>query len=620
MAGILAALVLLSALAPEPAAPHPIDWYGCEYTLGLKSPNDHLLDVTVAAPTDGVSPVDFRMPAWSPGRYVIFDFARVVQDVSAADERGRPLPWRKLDKQTWRVEAGGSVRVTLRYRVYAADLSGTFSDFDATHANVNGPSVFMYVVGRERRPADLKIEAPPDWIVVSAASLQRNRTRFTFPSYDALVDTPLEVAPSVDLREFEVQGRTFRVLIHQLGDRAAVEQFVADVERIVRAENAVMGLPDDLAHYTFFVHFDVTALPDGMEHSSSCQIVAAHELDEADFYLNLLETVAHEYFHTWNVERLRPVEFDHLDYSREVYTTSLWFAEGVTNYYALMSMVRAGLIDEHRFLTELGRRVTLLSASAGRAKTSLEQASFDTWLHTARRSAQSANLGAFTVDYYAKGELVAMLLDLEIRRLSVGARSLDDLLRRLYRTHCTGEIAPSPCRGYSREDIREAVAGTGGEPLLEFLRCYVEGTEELDFTRQLAWVGLELEQTVEGRGQKLGVRIGDRRGEIVVTGVDDDGAGGRAGLFKDDVVLSIDGTPVTEGTAKAYFSGRLDAARHVIGVRRGAQRREVVIAAARLPVTYTVRTRADAAAEEVGRRLEWLGIKHGAAGSQARQR
>ncbi len=466
------------------------------YRLRIADPASHLFDVTISAATLGHDRIDFQMPAWSPGRYVIFDFARNVQEVSAVSSDGLPLATSKIDKQTWRVETAGAAGLEFRYRVFADDLSGTFSQLDERHALVNGPSVYMYVVDRKPDPVVLTIEAPKGWRAMNGAAESPGQTLFEWPNYDQFIDTPTEISPSYELRSFRVGAAEYRVLTHQIGkDREKPDRFVADVEKIVRAEVAFMGQPD-LERYTLLFHFDPSAdLNDGMEHLYSTVIVRTASLDEEKRYDGLLVVTAHEIFHIWNVKRLRPLELGPWDYTKENYTTSLWIGEGLTNYYGDLSLLRAGIWNERRFLDALGGQITVLQAAPGRRLMSLEQASFDTWLYMAAASRQRSNGGDISFSYYMKGQVVGALLDLEIRHRTGNTRSLDDVMRLLYRRFYVDAPAETyylKGRGYKGADFLAAVNEVSGSNFSGFFSSYVSGTSELDYGTILGYAGLRL--------------------------------------------------------------------------------------------------------------------------------
>ena len=496
------------------------------------------------------------LPAWSPGRYAIYDFAKNVQEFSASGADGRPLPWSEPDKQTWRVDArdsGGTVSV--RYRVFANDLNGSFSEYDSTHANLNGASIFMYVAGHKQDGVALDIEPPSrDWKIIGGFSLSTGDRSFAAPNYDRLIDTPMEISPETTVTEFQEAGKTFRIAVHSYsespGGRGELEE---GVRKIVRSELAMMPAPD-FDHYTFLFHFapDIPA-GDGMEHLNSTQIIMSRALDSPGAR-EALETAAHEFFHVWNVKRLRPLALGPFDYSREDYTPSLWFAEGVTSYYAYAHLLRAGLWTREEFLQHLANEIAQLEIEPGRLMMSAESSSFHAWFYDRSPQMQETNFANTTVSYYNKGALLAMLLDLELRSRTGGAKSLDDILRVMYQKFYEAPPATyyGPGRGYEEKDILDALKAVSGNDFTDFFGKYVQGTAPLPYAETLAKAGLAQRVTtpsdappslgIFSRAEDLGVKI---------TAINPGGAADRAGLSRDDLLVAVDGaslanTPLTD--------------------------------------------------------------------------
>ncbi|HEV2764996.1 MAG TPA: hypothetical protein VGV38_18580, partial [Pyrinomonadaceae bacterium] len=292
-----------AALGQTAAAVEP---FRIAYTMSLRRPETHLFEVEIDVETPrGVDSVEFQMPRWSPGRYAVFDFAKNVQEFSASgdcapDARCGTTGFdvERVDTQTWRVRTHGGRRLSARYKVYGDDLSGTFSQFDARHANWNGASVFMYVVGHKPDPVSLRVDAPPGWRVVNGRTTREGQNEFEFPNYDVLIDTPTEVAPDWTADEFRVEGKLYRVVVHSLGEEGGKRQrLVRDIERVVRAQTAMWG-PPEFDSYTFLIHFDPDApRGDGMEHLNSTQLVETRALADAGALENVLGGASHEFFH-----------------------------------------------------------------------------------------------------------------------------------------------------------------------------------------------------------------------------------------------------------------------------------------------------------------------------------
>jgi predicted metalloprotease with PDZ domain len=502
---VLLALAAAHARAQDTSAPA----YRISYTLSMPEPASHLFEVSidVTGPA-GAEYVDFQMPRWSPGRYAVFDFAKNVQEARVSPycqpqtkcERGS-FPAERLDTQTWRAVAQGADGLTFSYKVFADDLSGTFSQLDARHANFNGHSVFAYVVGHKHDPVTLKINAPAGWKVINGQSKGTEQSEFRFASYDLLADTPTEVAPDFNVETFEVAGKTYRVVVHSFGGEGGKRgELAKQVERVVRAEVALMPEPD-YEQYTFLFHFDPTARRgDGMEHLNSTQIVETSALGDGNTLGEAVGTAAHEFFHVWNVKRLRPAGLGPWDFTRPVVTRGLWIAEGFTNYYGKLSQRRAGLWDDEHLLRAYAGAIGGIENQPGVKLTSAVEASLLAPFIDRASHDQKTNLSNTVVSYYPKGETVAIALDLLIRGRSKGRASLDDVMRRAY----TKFYLESPNdsyylkgRAYTVEEFERLASETTGLDLSDFFRRYVHDAQPLPYEEALAHVGLRLTRTPE---------------------------------------------------------------------------------------------------------------------------
>jgi predicted metalloprotease with PDZ domain len=511
---IFAALAAPRARAQDTNAPA----YKVAYRISMPHPASHLFEVQVdVTGTARAEYIDFQMPRWSPGRYAVFDFAKNVQEfqitqmgpTSGFVPRGgekcekfeRPLE--RLDTQTWRVYPCRSLSVTVSYKVFGDDLSGTFSQLDQRHANFNGGSVFVYVVGHKQDAATLKVEAPTGWKVINGRSTRPEQTEFQFPNYDELIDTPTEVAPDFNVQTFEVGGKTYRVVVHSFGDEGGRrDELVKQVEKVVRAEVDMMGAPE-FEQYTFIFHFDPTAgRGDGMEHLNSTQIVSTRALAERGVLEGALGGAAHEFFHVWNVKRLRPVGLGPWDFTRPLVTQGLWIAEGFTNYYGKLSQRRAGLWDDERLLNSYAAEIGGIENAPGSKLTSAVESSILAPFLDRASNDQRTNIQNTLVSYYPKGETLALPLDLLIRGRSKGRASLDEVMRRAYEEFYLKSPNDSyylKGRGYTLDEFQRLASRVAGFDLSDFFRRHVYGVEPPPYDEALSYVGLRLTRTQEQR-------------------------------------------------------------------------------------------------------------------------
>lgn len=467
------------------------------YHFSVDSPATHLGTVTLQVGGALGDSTLIQLPAWYPGRYAIYDFAVNVQEVEARCGP-QPVASPKRDKQTWVVRCARGGPLVFRYRVWWNDLNGSQSVIDSLHINLNPGNTFVYVVGHKQDPVQVTYAGPPGWRVMNGAVANPGSGPVTlaFPNYDVFIDHPTEISARFTVDTFTVGKVQYRVVVHAEGpDGGMRPRLVSDIERIVRAEVGLWGDPP-IERYTFLIHY----VPgnrlggDGMEHLTSTQIIRSFPLADEARYLGVLESVGHEFFHTWNMKRLRAKELGPWDYGRENYTTSLWFGEGFTNYYGVRSLYRAGVWDSARYAHRVAQAVGWQEESPGRLLMSAEQSSFNAWLFDAVPLRQQTNLNNTTISYYTKGELIAWLADLEIRARTGGAKTLDDLMRLLWQRFWNGATTTYYLQGHGYEDrdILAALNDVSRSDFSEFFRRYVAGVDELPYDATLARVGLRL--------------------------------------------------------------------------------------------------------------------------------
>jgi predicted metalloprotease with PDZ domain len=508
------------------------------YTISLERRQEHLVDVQMTVRGVQGAHLDLVMPVWIPGSYKVRDFARNVQEFDA-----RGLRWRKLDKNTWRVETGGRSTIEVTYAVYAHELTVRNSHVDLDHAYLNGPSIFMYVDGRRAEPHEVRIKSR--WEV--ATGLPRNGAA---NSYDQLVDCPIEVG-TFKRKTFEVLERRHEFVVHGPGNYD-LRQITVDAAKIIKQAARVFGeLPYD--RYVFLLHTSPpSAGTGGLEHSNSCSLqYPPLEFRPPERYERFLNLVSHEFFHLWNVKRIIPANLWPFRYDSESYTELLWVMEGVTSYYSPVLMVRAGLQAPKTFFKGLARKIQTYREKPGRLVQSLAESSFNTWIHLYQPSEQSVNA---QISYYEKGELVGLLLDLELRKRG---SSLDLVMRRLYR-----EFAAKG-RGIAESDMQAVVEDMGGASFRAFFRDYVHGVKELPFESILRGAGLELtrapvkeEGRTNGARPYLGINLQKLPEKVVVSSVLSGTPAAKAGLSAFDEIVAIDDMKVSPDVWDRQLSER----------------------------------------------------------------
>jgi predicted metalloprotease with PDZ domain len=504
------------------------------YRISFPDPQTHHLQVALELDRPGQA--ELFLPVWTPGSYLVREYARHLEGLQAADEAGRAVAVERLDKHRFRLHAGGAERLTLRYRVYANELTVRTSHVDGTHAFLSPAGVFLGVRGREAQPHQVVVEAPPGWRVATA--LDGGPFEFTARDYDELVDSPLEIGPH-EVARFEAMGREHEVAVWGRGN-LDLGRLAADVKQIVEAQGAFWGgLP--YRRYVFILHLAGKGRG-GLEHAASAVLLVPRlSFSEDDGYRDVLGLVSHELFHAWNVKRLRPAALTPYDYAREQYTRLLWWFEGATSYYEQLLLVRAGLLPPARHLEALGKRYTAVARTPGAAKLSLEDGSQLAWIKLYRPDENTANSA---VSYYLKGELVAFSLDLALRR---AGSSLDEVLRRLWERHRQGGVPEDGVEAVVAELLGEVAART-------FFGRFVRGTDPLE--PDLALVGLALRRrptrNADDKGGKPGkVEEGAVAGwlgaelangpRLTVTSVREGSPAWLAGLTADDELVAEGG-------------------------------------------------------------------------------
>lgn len=463
------------------------------YRIAMPEPATHLYEIELDV--DGVSgsTLALQLPVWSPGRYAKMDFARNIQDFRATDAAGAPLRWTKSDGARWVVTTGGGP-ARIRYRSYDNALSGTYSVLDTAHANWNGASLFMYVEGRKQHPVTLQITPPTDWTIINGDTRTAGQRDYRFENYDRLVDTPTEIASGLMIDSFYVDSRKYRTVIHHNGPAPAGvrERFVRDVEKIVRYENTVFSAPP-LEQYTFLFNIGYAG-GDGMEHLYSTQVIDRRVFSDTFTVLPGLGTAAHEYFHVWNVKRVRPVALGPFDYTREQYQPSLWVAEGWTQYYGLAALHRAGVTDRAEFYRTMAQTIRSNLTAPGRKEVSPRMASFNAPFWDGAPQGQPANGAKTFFSYYTSGAGRALYLDLWIRARSGNRRSLDDVFASLKRRTWDAPNATYYLqgRGYTELDVERATSEVAGEDLHPWFDRHVGGTDDPEYDSLLALAGLRL--------------------------------------------------------------------------------------------------------------------------------
>jgi predicted metalloprotease with PDZ domain len=586
------------------------------YHLSFPEAQHHRMQVDVTFPELPAGTLDVMMSRTSPGRYAIHEFARHVYDVQIDDGEGVALRVERPDPSQWRVPSHrGTVRV--RYKVFGDLLNGTHLAIDTTHAHLNIPASLMWARGLEGRPVRVTFDAPPQWKIATQLHPTADPRTFTAANLHYLVDSPTELS-AFTLRTFTVD-REFRVALHHDGSDADADRFAASLQRIVRETRGVFGeLPPFEAPYTFIADFLPWAESDGMEHRNSTILTEPGRLRIPDEHLGALSTAAHEFFHSWNVERIRPQSLEPFKLDAPNPSGDLWFAEGFTSYYGPLILQRTGLYTIDEYAGRMAHALDLVTRSPARKYRSAEEVSRLAQFVDAAVWVDPANIDNNFVSYYDWGAMIGLGLDLTLRARTDHKVTLDDYMRRLWQEF--GRPAPPAegmvARPYTMQDLRRVLAEVSGDRAFadDFFDRFIQGREIVDYAPLLARAGLILRKRSPGRPWIGDVSFDFTNGtpRIAAPTVEDTPLY-IAGVDHGDELLAFDGVSVTgPSRLEEAIQRRRPGDRVRISIRRRGATQDLTLAVAedpRLQLVPVERTGRQLTAAERAFRSAWLASK-----------
>ncbi len=553
------------------------------YRIDARDATLNCLDVEMTFEA-GKGEVELCMPVWTPGSYDIVDYPGSVVDLSAYGPGGRTRKVQKKDKSTWLLRGDGG-KATVKYRVHAHSVNVHACFIDSERMTINGAGAFLYIRGKEGLPSSVEIVPRDGWERVSTGLQQTGKWTFRADNYDILIDSPIEVG-NHEVHRFEVAGKEHEVALYGKGNIER-EKFLSDLKKIVASEISIMK---DVPYSRYvFIYQMIPKAGGGLEHLNSTHCISdPFVFSERADYLANLELFSHEFFHLWNVKRLRPTPLGPFDYSKENYTKLLWVSEGFTSYFELTAIRKAKISSPAEFLRALAREMEVFRNTPGRNYQSAEESSFDTWIKFYRRNENTINS---VVSYYNKGSLIGMLLDLFIISETGGRKRLDDVMRLLYRT------TYSKGKGFTEEDFREACRTVSGRDIGEFYGRNIAGRGDLPFEKHLALAGLRFEKEDESGKGCFHIMM-SRDNKSVVSSVIEGGAGAQAGLFPRDEILAINGLRAKGDELKARISELKPGETAVVLVSREGLMKEVSVKTGNRPSKLTVKQREKATPAE----------------------
>lgn len=608
---LVTSIVLFGLAASSAFAQAPVT-----YLISVPEPEHHWLEVEatfIAVPAG--EPLTIRMSRSSPGRYAVHEFAKNIFRFEAFDVTGTPLAVERPTVSTWRISGhNGSVRVV--YRIFGDRIDGTYLGVDSTHAHINMPATLVWAEGLEVRPARVTFVPPPgrDWTVATQLFSTAMPLIFTAPNLQYLLDSPAEfsdhILQSVDVTDPTGETRTIRAAIHHAGTDANVAAYMDAVVRVVRAQAEVFGeIPAfDSGHFTFLADYLPWANGDGMEHRNST-VVTGQNLTQG------LGTASHEFFHVWNVERIRPADLEPFDFTDADVSGALWFAEGFTNYYGPLTLARAGLAPMAQTVSTMGRYADAIVNGSGRVVRSPIEMSRHAPFVDAAAAIDRTDFSRSFISYYTYGAGIAFGLDLTLRQRSGNEITLDHYMRGVWTKY--GKPSGEPgvvVEPYTIDDLRDTLAEVADDEEFarEFFAKYIEGREAIDYASLVGQAGLVIRPRDQS-GWIGDIRTENEAGELRITSlVPFDTPAYNAGLDFDQVIVSLNGaTPTTDLMAAVAAMTPGSTLTVVSRTRDGREstREMTVLANPHVELVPIEATGGTPTAEQLAFRASWLGIE-----------
>ena len=502
------------------------------YQIAMPQPQTHLFEVKLTVSNWRSDVLDLKMPVWTPGSYLVREYAKQLQNFGARNDRDRQLTATKIAKHHWQIQTDKCSEIIISYRMFAHELTVRTNHLDATHGYFNPAALCFYVPDYQHCPIEISIIPPhPNWQVTTPLPAISPQT-FLAADFDTLVDSPFEIGTQ-QVYDFTVLGKPHQLVVWGEGNLNPAET-IEDIKQTIQVESDIFGgLPYE--KYIFLLHLSPSG-GGGLEHKNCCSLLYPRfNFQGSDKHNRFMQLVAHEFFHLWNVKRIRPIALEKFDYDRENYTPSLWFSEGTTSYYDLQIPMRAGIYDERECLAELSKEITRFLTTPGRLVQPLSESSFDAWIKLYRPDANSANS---QMSYYLKGEMVTLLLDLLIIDRTDGIKSFDDVLVEMWDRFGKSEV------GFTEIQLRNIIESIASLDLTEFYDRYIHGIEELPFNDYFAPFGVEL-KSIDSTIPYLGIAVKHEHGREVIKSVASNSPAQLAGIDPGDELLAIDGFKVT---------------------------------------------------------------------------
>jgi predicted metalloprotease with PDZ domain len=533
-----------------------------KYSLGMSKPQNHYFEVEMQLENFKDKEISLKLPVWAPGSYLIREFSKNLNLVRAQDENGNDIEVEKVTKNNWKIVRNKAKKITINYEVYAFELTVRTSFLDLSHGFVSGSGVFMYVDGYKNLNGQLNI-MPYDGFKTITTSLdkvsesiaQDGAFGFTFNNYDELIDCPIEIGNQT-VFTFSAANVEHTVAIYGIGN-FVIADLQRDMKKIVEAATDVFGQNPN-KKYTFIIH-NVVDGQGGLEHANSATLSVNRWTYEGTDYLDFLSLVAHEYFHLWNVKRIRPIELGPFDYDQENYTSLLWVMEGFTSYYDKLLMLRSGFYTPEKFLSKIQGSINYVEGTIGSRVQPLAHASFDAWIKAYRTNENSSNT---QMTYYSRGASMAALFDAMIVEKYNGTKCLDHFLQILYEKYYS-----KLNRGFTDEEFKSELETFLDADLDSFFKDYIDGVMVPKYEEILSKIGVKVTATTS-ENSSFGASCENVSGKLIVQTIKSNSSAENAGLSVNDEIIAVETLRVDKSAFESYMSGMFEGDRFYLMISR----------------------------------------------------
>jgi predicted metalloprotease with PDZ domain len=519
------------------------------YKLKMPNPQSHYFEVEMILEGFKEKQLEIKMPVWAPGSYLVREFSKNVNQVTVYDDLAKTITTTKSAKNSWVINnREKSKKITIKYQVYAFELSVRTSFLDLTHGFVSGSGVFMYVNSYQNLAGQLEITPYYEFKVISTSlpkstiSVCTDSSKlFDFSNYDHLVDCPIEIGNQV---EFQFMASGVKHTVAMYGDgNYDIEKLKLDMPKVIEAETQVFD-ENPNKEYLFIVH-NVVNGQGGLEHMNSTTLSVNRWSYSGAEYLGFLNLVAHEYFHLWNVKRFRPIELGPFNYDKENYTSLLWVMEGFTSYYDELIMRRAGFVSQEEFISKIQNAINYVEGSVGSRVQSVAHSSFDAWIKAYRPNENSSNT---TMTYYSRGQIIAAIFDVLIVDKYKGKKCLDDFMRSVY-----VKYAKELNRGITDQEFKQELEKFLEMDLTTFYAKYIDGTEIIPYGEYFSKVGIDVAY-IGSKKPSFGASVRQEGGNVIVKSVRSGSSAEKAGISVNDEIIACNGFRVDQGSLEGTMN------------------------------------------------------------------